>query len=180
MVRNEPPDPRRRWTRRAALGLGLAGAGAVIGSPPATAAGVSLGRFTFDVQSSIRPQDPPSAGWQWQGQLIEDNVASILILARADLTGTEPQEALGLLLASGIGGWLPELTTGPARARATQDGSPGLRSPIGFRPEPGRRYRGTVLITSNGGSTAILAVLGTDRLTAGRIDQVLDSARWSS
>lgn len=170
---------RTRWARRAALGFGLAGVAGLLGVRPAAAAPVTLGRFGFEIQSSIRRQDQPSPGWQWQGQLTEDTVASILVLARADLVATDPYETLGLLLASGTAGWLPDLTAGPARSRPTQDGSAAIRCAVGYRPAPQLTYRGTLLITSNGGSTAVLAVLGTDRLSAGRADQILDSARWS-
>ncbi len=176
----DPPGDRRPWARRTVLALGLAGVAGVLGAPSATAVGVTLGRFAFDIQTSIRAQDPPSDGWQWQGQLTEGGVPSIMVSARADLVGTEPREVLGLLLASGIGGWLPDLSAGPARTRATRDGSPALRSPIRFRATREHRYGGTLLITSNRDTTAVLAVLGTDRLTAGRIDQILDSARWSA
>ncbi len=176
---NDSAGVRRRWARRTVLGLGLAGVAGALNAPAATAVGVTLGRFGFDVQTSIRAQHP-NGGWQWQGQLTEGGKPSIMVSARADLVGTEPREVLGLLLASGIGGWLPELSAGPARTRATRDGSPALRSPIRFRVVPELSYSGTVLITSNQDTTAILAVLGTDRLTAGRIDQILDSARWST
>ncbi len=170
---------RRRWARRTVLGFGLAGVAGLLGAPTAQAVPVTLGRFGFAVQTSIREQQP-SDGWQWQGQLTEHGAPAILVLARADLVGTEPREVLGLLLASGIGGWLPELSAGPARDRLTQDGSPAVRSAISFRAASRTGYRGTMLITSNGGSTAVLAVLGTDRLTAGRIAEILDSARWAA
>lgn len=173
-------EPVRRWSRRSLIGLGLAGLAVAAGSPPAQAAPIQIGRFGFEVPATVRALDPPRAGWQWHGQFLEGGVPSIIVLARADLAGVAPEEALGLLLASGAGGGLPGLTVGPARNRTTQDGSPALRSPLGYRPASKINYRGTVMITENAGSTAILAVLGTERLTAGRADQVLDSVRWSA
>lgn len=176
-----PQAARGPIARRSLLGLGLA---AVIGVaapvPAARAAAVTVGRFAFDVPGTIRSQPQPRPGWQWEGQQLEGGAPSIIVLARADLAAADPHEALGLMLAAAAGGRLPELALDPTRDATTLDGSPALRQPIRYRPAPKIDYGGALLITGNTGTVAILAVLGTDRLTAGRTDQILDSARWTS
>lgn len=176
-----PPSSRGLIARRTLLGLGLAAVAGVAGPVPAArAAEVTLGRFAFDVPGTIRAEPQPRAGWQWEGQQLEGGVPSIIVLGRADLAVADPQEVLGLLLAAGAGGRMPELALDRTRDATTHDGSPALRQPISYRPAPKIDYSGALLITGNAGTGAILAVLGTDRLTAGRTDQILDSARWTS
>jgi hypothetical protein len=174
------PHPSGPIGRRTLLGLGLAAVAGVAGpAPAARAAEVTLGRFAFDVPATIRAQAQPRAGWQWEGQQLESGAPSIVVLARADLADADPHEVLGLLLASSAGGWLPELSVDPTRDGTTRDGSPALRQPISFQPAPKITYQGTLLITRNRDTAAVLAVIGTARLTAGRTDQILDSAGWS-
>lgn len=165
--------------RRTLLGLGLLGIAGFGSASTAQAAEVTVGRFRFDVPATIRPQQPPWDGWQWQGQQTEGGAPSIIVLARADLTAADPHEVLGLLLGTSAGGWLPELSIQQSRDVTTHDGSPAIRQPISYQPAPKINYSGTLLITSNRGIAAILAVIGTSRLTAGRTDQILDSAHWS-
>jgi hypothetical protein len=176
---NIPDTPEGRMARRALLGLGLVALAGLGPVPAARAAEVALGRFRFDVPATIRTQEQPRAGWQWEGRQIESGAPSIIVLARADLTAADPHEVLGLLLASAAGGWLPELSVAPTRDGTTRDGSPALRQPISYQPAQKITYQGTLLITRNRDTAAVLTVLGTARLTAGRTDQILDSAGWS-
>ena len=178
------PTPRgTRVSRRTLLGLGIGLGVGVAGlgpMPTARAAEVAVGRFAFDVPATIRAEQTPRPGWQWEGRQTEGGAPSIIVLARADLAAANPHEVLGLLLAAAAGGWLPELSVDQPRDGTTRDGAPALRQPISYQPAPKLTYRGSLLITRDRDAAAILAVIGTSRLTAGRTDEILDSAGWSS
>ena len=105
-----------------------------------------------------------------------------MVLARADLASIDPQEVIGLLLASSTAGLLPGLRArrpaghGRCPAAATRPGSTCATSPARSLP-----FHGTMLVaTRPEPPAAVLVVVGDDDLTAGTIDGVLDSARWLS
>lgn len=179
----------RRWTRRSALALGLSavGTGLVVHRAPADVSSVTLGEVTFDVPSTVQPS-PEVPGvtrdWGWQGMATTGpgTAPSTVVLARADLHTTDPEEVLGLLLAGAADGQLPDLVTQPRRARSL-GGRQGdqVRIDLSYQASQRRRYRGTLLVATRARPpAAVLVVLGDDTLTAGTVSGVLDSLRWTS
>ena len=151
-----------------------------------SAAQVRVGDLSFEVPETIRPTAPGRAlgqGWQWCG--VQDggpaDRPATVVLARADLASTAPEEILGLLLASSVTGLMPGLEIGGARTRAMPGGGDQTRLEVSYAASRGRSYHGTLLVATRpkppGG---LLVVLGDDTLTAGTMNGVLDSARWVS
>lgn len=174
---------RRTWTRRSALALGLATIG-IAGRPtPAGAAEITVGDLAFTVPSTITatgPNDQLGQHWQWQGQTPGAGAdPATVVLARADLPGTDPEEILGLVLAGSAIGLLPGLSLTGRRDRSMPGGGEQTRISLAYTFRPDLDYHGTLLVaTREQTPSGLMAVLGDDLLTAGTIDSVLDSARW--
>jgi hypothetical protein len=184
---SSPPESAQpRWARRSVLILGLSALGLLVTRTVALATAVRVGSLSFEVPETIRPTVPQTAmgqGWQWCG--VRDGGSSdrpaTVVLARADLASTEPEEILGLLLASSTTGLMPGLVIGGSRTRAMPGGGDQTRMEVSYAASQGRTYHGTLLVATRpeppGG---LLVVLGDDTLTAGTMNGVLDSARWVS
>ena len=177
----------RRWTRRSVLVLGAGSAALMLGRTPASGLAVTVGGFSFAVPDTVRPvpADPSlGQGWQWLGRLDQPSAgprAATVVLARADIASIDPQEVIGLLLASSTAGFLPRLQLGARRVRSMPGG--GDQTRIDLRYVAGRSlpFHGTMLVaTRPEPPAAALVMVGDDDLTAGTIDEVLDSARWLS
>ena len=176
----------RRWTRRSVLALGAGSTILLLGSTPARGLAVTVGALSFSVPETIRPVPDDSSlgqGWQWRGRLDQPSAhrAATVVLARADIASVDPQEVIGLLLASSTAGFLPGLQLGARRARPMPGG--GDQTRIDLRYVAGRDlpFHGTVLVATHPEPpAAALVIVGDDDLTAGTIDGVLDSARWLS
>lgn len=180
-------DPRPRTTRRAVLALGLGSLGAVLvgGSAAAAPTTVTVGDLAFDVPAEVSPAPASTAlggpSWAWRGQR---NAASgaFVVLARADLASTDAEEVVGWLLAAGLVGALPGLTTQSRRTRTTPGGGEQARLDVAYARDTGGTgggYQGTLLVaTRSTGPAGVVLVLGDDRLTAGEVASVLDSVRW--
>jgi hypothetical protein len=174
------------WARRSVLVLGLSAVGLLVTRTAALATAVTVGGLSFEVPETIRPTVPGPAmgqGWQWCGVReggSADRPATI-VLARADLASTEPEEILGPLLAGSTTGLTPGLVIGGSRRRAMPGGGDQTRMEVSYAASTGRIYHGTLLVATRpeppGG---LLVVLGDDTLTAGTMNGVLDSARWVS
>ena len=183
---SSPPESTQpRWARRSVLILGLSAVGLLVTRTAALATAVTVGGLSFEVPETIRPTVPGTAmgqGWQWCGVYAgsADRPATV-VLARADLASTEPEEILGLLLASSATGLMPGLQIGGSRRRAMPGGGDQTRMEVSNPASRGRIYHGTLLVATRpeppGG---LLVVLGDDTLTAGTMNGVLDSARWVS
>lgn len=170
-------------TRRAALGLTVAAtAGLLIGTRPAAAADLAVGDLTLSVPDGVAPAPAEAAlglDWQWRGRTVgSPGSPRGLVLVRADLATTEPAEVLGLLLASGAAGLLPNLRLTGRRSR---DMTGGIQTRVGlsYALDAGRRYGGEVLIATRDRPLAGLVVGLTDgSLPASFVSEVLDSVRW--
>jgi hypothetical protein len=177
----------RRWTRRAVLALGAGTAGLLLPRTPARAVAVSVGGLAFEVPAEIRPVEGVGGGllgegWQWRGHGVApagDQRAAPVVLARADLASTDPQEVVGHLLAGATTGLLPGLELRGRRARAMPGGGDQTRLDLAYAAAEGLRLHGTLLVATQAEPpAAVLVVLGDDSLTAGTVGWVLDSARW--
>ncbi|GAA1825228.1 hypothetical protein ACFFOM_12010 [Microlunatus capsulatus] len=174
--------PTGSWTRRSALALGLSAAALLVAPARAATTEVRLGALAFAVPAGLLPVDDPGlgSGWQWRGA---GPGRSPVVLARAELAAISPEEVLALVLAGAGAGLLPGLRLGPRRRRTTPGAAPGdaqLRAELGWRSAAGRPARGTLLAATRvGGPAALVAVLGDATLTAGTVDAVLDSVRWT-
>jgi hypothetical protein len=174
-----------RWARRSVLILGLSAVGLLLTRTAALATAVTVGGLYFEVPQTIRPTVPETAmgqGWQWCGVYggPADRPTTV-VLARADLASTEPEEILGLLLASSTTGLIPGLKIGGSRTRAMPGGGDQTRMEVSYAASRGRTYHGTLLVaTRSKPPGGLLVVLGDDTLTAGTMNGVLDSARWVS
>lgn len=177
----------RRWTRRSVLALGAGSAALLLGATPARGVTVTVGGLSFAVPDTIRqvPADfSLGQGWQWLGSLESPSAAgraATVVLARADIASIDPHEVLGLLLASSTAGSLPGLQLGAVRARAMPGGGDQTRIDVRYLASRDLPFHGTILIATRAEPpAATVVILGDDRLTAGTIDGVLDSARWLS
>ena len=175
-----------RLTRRGLLGLGLGSAGALLVGGRATASPVTItvGSLAFDVPADVAPSSAgPALGgpsWSWTGQR-PPAAGAFVVLSRADLASSDAEEVVGWLLADGLVGALPALSTEARRARATPGGGDQDRLDVAYAAGAGVRYHGTLLVaTRPAGPAGVVLVLGDDRLTAGEVSSVLDSARWVS
>jgi hypothetical protein len=164
----------------------LSALGLLVTSTAALAAAITVGELAFEVPETIRPTEPGRAlgqGWQWCG--IRDGGSAdrpaTVLLARADLASTAPEEILGLLLASSVTGLMPGLEIGGSRTRAFPGGGDQTRLEVSYAASRGHAYHGTLLVATRPEPPAgLLVVLGDDTLTAGTMNGVLDSARWVS
>lgn len=177
------PSHRTRWTRRAALGLGLGLVAAAGIRRPAEAGPVSVGELEFTTPATITPTGTAAvvgSGWQWAGQSgSSGGVPATVVLARNDLDSIGATEVLGLLLAGSVTGLLPDLALQPSRKRAMPGGGEQTRVDVAYTAATDVTYHGTLLIaTRERTPAALLAVLGIDTLTAGGIEDILGSARW--
>ena len=103
------------------------------------------------------------------------------MLARADVFSVDPQEVVGLLLASSVVGSMPGLQLGARRVRSMPGGGDQTRVDVRYLAGRDLPFHGTILVaTRPEPPAAVLAMVGNDDLTAGTIDGVLDSARWLS
>jgi hypothetical protein len=179
----------RRWTRRSVLALGVASAGILLARTPAQGAVISVGELSFTVPDTIRSVPGTGGtsvglGWQWCGRGQPpgpDDRAAPVVLARADLASVDPQEITGLLLANAATGLLPGLELGASRTRSMLGGGDQTRIDLAYAVAPSLPFHGTMLIaTRPEPPAAVLVMIGSDALTAGVIDGVLDSARWGT
>ena len=176
----------RRWTRRSVLALGAGSAALLLGSTPARGVSVTVGGLSFAVPEEITAVAADSSlgqGWQWLGRLDQPAAgrAATVVLARADIASSDPQEVIGLLLASSIAGFLPDLQLGARRLRSMPGGGDQTRIDLRYLAGRDLPFHGTILIaTRPEPPAAALVMVGDDNLTAGTIDGVLDSARWLS
>lgn len=179
----------RRWTRRSVLVLGAASAGLLLARTPAESVPITVGDLSFTVPDTVRPVPPAGStslglGWQWRGRgesPTSDGRAAPVVLARADLASIDPQEIVGLLLANAVAGSLPGLELGARRVRSMPGGGDQTRIDLAYAVARSLPFHGTMLIaTRPDPPAAVLVVVGSDALTAGTIDGVLDSARWRS
>ncbi|HEV2930112.1 MAG TPA: hypothetical protein VGW74_15570 [Propionibacteriaceae bacterium] len=177
----------RRWTRRSMLALGAGSTALLLGSTPARGLTVTVDGLSFAVPETIRPVPADSSlgqGWQWLGRLDQPSAgrrAAIVVLARADIGSIDPQEVLGLLLASSAAGFMPGLRLGARRVRSMPGGGDQTRIDVRYLAGRSLPFHGTMLIaTRPEPPAAALVMVGDDELTAGTIDGVLDSARWLS
>ena len=177
----------RRWTRRSVLVLGAGSAALMLGRTPARGLAVTVGGLSFAVPDTIRsvPADPSlGQGWQWLGRLDQPSAgrgAATVVLARADIASIDPQEVIGLLLASSTAGFLPGLQLGARRVRSMPGGGDQTRIDLRYAAGRALPFHGTMLVATRAEPpAAALVMVGDDDLTAGTIDEVLDSARWLS
>lgn len=179
----------RHWTRRSLLVLGAASAGLLLTRTPAAGAPITVGELSFTVLDTIRPVPAVDAtalgrGWQWRGRgepPTTDDRAAPVVLARADLASTDPPEIVSLLLANAAAGSLPGLELGARRVRSMPGGGDQTRIDLAYVAARSLPFHGTLLIaTRPEPPAAVLVVVGSDALTAGTIDGILDSARWRS
>jgi hypothetical protein len=175
-----------RWTRRSVLALGVGSAALMLGSTPARGLTVSVGGLSFVVPETIRPVPADHSlgrDWQWMGRLDQSSAgrAATVVLARADIASIDPQEVIGLLLASSTAGLIPGLQLGARRVRSMPGGGDQTRIDVRYLAGRSLPFHGTVLVaTRPEPPAAALVMVGDDDLTAGTIDGVLDSARWLS
>ena len=179
----------RRWTRRSVLAVGVASVGLLLARTPAQGASVSVGELSFTVPDTIRPVSTAGAtalgvGWQWRGRGVPpgpDYRAAPVVLARADIPSVDPQEIVGLLLANAAVGSLPGLELGAGRTRSMPGGGDQTRIDLAYDVASAVPFHGTMLVaTRPEPPAAVLVMVGSDALTAGVIDGVLDSARWGT
>lgn len=167
------------------LALGVAVAGLAARPLRVEGAEITVGDLGFSVPATVGEAPAESFlgdGWQWQGRTAGTAaVPRTVVLARADLPGSDAEEVLGLLLAGAPAGWLGNLRVAPRRTREMPGGGDQTRVGVAYSPGKNLRYLGELLIaTRTAPPSGLLAVLGDDGLTAGTIDGVLDSARWRS
>ena len=177
----------RRWTRRSVLALGVGSTALLLGTTTARALTVTVGGLSFAVPDTIRPVPNDHSlgqGWQWLGRLDQQPAGhrpATVVLARADIASVDPEEVIGLLLASSTAGFMPGLEVGARRVRLMPGGGDQTRIDIGYLASRGLPYHGTVLVATRAEPpAAALVIVGNSDLTAGTIDGVLDSARWLS
>ena len=177
----------RRGTRRSLLAVGVASTGLLLARTPAHGVPITVGELSFTVPDTVRPVpaaglDAFGRGWQWRGRGAPpsaDGRAAPVVLARADIASTDPQEILGLLLANAAAGSLPGLEVGDRRVRSMPGGGDQTRIDLAYAVARSVPFHGTMLIaTREEPPAAVLVVVGSEALTAGTIDGVLDSARW--
>ena len=171
------------------LALGAASAGLLLARTRAYGVTVTVGGLSFMVPETVRyvPAGDSAAlglGWQWRGRgepPNSDGRAAPVVLARADLASTDPQEIVGLLLANAAAGSLPGLRLGTRRVRSMAGGGEQTRIDLAYAVARSLPFHGTMLIaTRSEPPAAVLVVVGSDALTAGTVDGVLDSARWQA
>ncbi|QDP96625.1 hypothetical protein FOE78_12515 [Microlunatus elymi] len=171
----------RTLPRRALLAAaGVISAGALLASSArAQADTVRAGRLSFTPPDGVQSV-PPADGWQWQGERPGSPAPAVIVLARGDLTPAAPDELLNLLIAPAAAGRLPDLRLDDRRT-VSEDNGDQLRQSFSYTPTRGVSYSGTALFTSGPDHSGILLIAGSSAvLTAGRVDQLLDSARWVS
>ena len=177
-----------RWPRRTVLVLGLSALTVGVTGTQAPAAGtpVRVGDLTFEVPSEVQPAPSVpgvSESWTWQGMSAATVTGpGMIVLARADVDSTDAEEVLGLLMAGVAIGQLPGLLTEAGRTRTVGAGQGDqVRTELSYQVSRRVRYRGSLLVaTRRQPPAAALVVLGDDTLTAGTVDAVLDSVRWTS
>jgi hypothetical protein len=166
------------------LALGAGSAALLLGGTPARGVSVTVGGLSFAVPEEITPVAADSSlgqGWQWLGRLDQPagGRAATVVLARADIASNDPQEVIGLLLASSTAGFLPGLQLGARRVRSMPGGGDQTRIDLRYLAGRDLPFHGTILVaTRPEPPAAALVMVGDDHLTAGTIDGVLDSARW--
>ena len=172
--------------RRGLLALGLGSAGALLVGASATAApvAVTVGGLAFEVPADVTPAPASTAlggpSWSWRGTR-DPAGGAFVVLARADLASSDAEEVVGWFLAAGLVGALPDLTAQSRRSRAMPGGGQQARLDVAYAAGTDVRYSGTLLVATREARPAgVLLVLGDDRLTAGEVAAVLDSARWAS
>ena len=169
----------RPVARRAVLaGAGLAALVVLLPNGRSAAASTRIGDLELDVPADLREQPAESHGIGWQWAAARGTTA--LVLARADLASTSTSEILGLLLAGAIGGGLPDMRLGEVADRAMTGGrQTRIEVSYGYADPATRRHGVLLIATRPVPPAAVVAVLGDQTLTAGTIDTVLDSVRWS-
>lgn len=172
------------WTRRTVLGVGLGAVGALVLPGTAGATEVTVGALSFTVGPEIGPvpaDDVYGRSWQWLGRDLGAPRPGTVVLARADLMSTDAEEILGLLLAGSVAASPAGLLAGERRGRSMPGGGEQTRVNVQYTAARQLTYHGTLLIATRPEPPAVvLVVVGDERLTAGVIDGVLDSARWRS
>jgi hypothetical protein len=151
----------------------------------AQATPVRIGDLAFDIPGTVVETPPDSfvgSWWQWSGRTTGSAlVPDMVVLARADLPSTDPEEILGLALASSAAGSPAQLQVGTTRPRSMPGGGQQTRLSLTYDLGNRMSYHGTMLIaTRSAPPAALLVVLGGDPLTANTIDALLGSARWLS
>jgi hypothetical protein len=174
---------RRQWGRRSVLLIGVAALGGMAWPAPAGANVVSVGDLSFTVPPTISPSPPTDdlgEAWQWQGRTPgSSTLPATVVLARADVAATDPEEVLGLVLAGSVSGLLADLQLTSRRSRPMPGGGDQTRVGLQYTAGQDLAYHGELLIATRQAPPAgLLVVLGDDQLTAGTIDSVLESARW--
>jgi hypothetical protein len=174
-----------QWMWRSVLVLAVSALSFATIATPAGAAAVTVDQLIFTVPLDVSrtlPEASLGSGWQWLGRSSGGKrAASTVVLARADLQVSDPDEILGLVLAGSAAGVLPDLRIGDSRTTAMPGEGVETRVNLTYVPEAGVTYHGALLMATRGsGPAALLVVLGDDQLTAGTIDAVLGSARWAS
>ena len=170
------------------LALGLARPPCCWGVRRPGAVAVTVGGLSFAVPETIRPVVTggrlPRAGLAVAGPRTSRQPgrrAATVVLARADIASIDPQEVIGLLLASPTAGFLPGLQLGARRDRSMPGGGDQTRIDLAYAAARSLEFHGTMLVaTRPEPPAAALVMVGDDALTAGTIDGVLDSARWLS
>jgi hypothetical protein len=171
------------------LALAAASAGLLLARTPARSVPVAVGELSFTVPDTVRPVPAPGGtalgwGWQWRGRgepATGDDRTAPVVLARVDLASIDPQEIVGLLLANAAAGSLPGLELGARRVRSMPGGGDQTRIDLAYAVARSLRFHGTLLVATRPEPPAgVLVMVGSDALTAGTIDGVLDSARWRS
>jgi hypothetical protein len=163
--------------------IGVAALGGMAWPAPASANAVSVGHLSFTVPPTISPSPPGEdlgEAWQWQGRTPgSSTLPATVVLARADVAATDPEEVLGLVLAGSVSGLLANLQLTSRRSRPMPGGSDQTRVGLQYTAGKDLAYHGELLIATRETPPAgLLVVLGDDQLTAGTIDSVLESARW--
>jgi hypothetical protein len=178
-----------RWARRSLLAVGAASVGLLLAGTPARGMPITVGELSFTVPETVRPVsaaglDAFGRGWQWRGRGAlpgVDGRAAPVVLARADIASIDPQEILGLLLATAAAGSLPGLELGNRRVRSMPGGGDQTRIDLGYAVARALPFHGTILIATRAEPpAAVLVVVGSEALTAGTIDGILDSAQWQA
>lgn len=101
-------------------------------------------------------------------------------MARGDLNGDSPQELQTALFAPQLTGRVPDLVFGSPQLTSDSD-TVQLRQPFDYQPVAGTRQTGVALMITDQGRAGLLVIVGgTSVITAGMVDTIMSSARFTA